>query len=226
MTNIANRDSFLANLSKSLGRPMSTTVTKQYKHDHIPKATLSHLNKGTLIDVLKKQCDNIHTTFCRTTKDALLTTLQRIIDNYGPDYVIIPDDPKFNENCYRHILNDLNATIKHWDESDVDHSISLATHANIGITFSDVTLAESGTVTVTSRIPSNRIISLLPKYHIVLIEADTIVPRLTGGVAYFKDKEIPSSINFITGPSNSADIELNLVVGVHGPIGVSYIVIE
>ena len=97
--------------------------------------------------------------------------------------------------------------------------------------FSDITLAESATVVIFNDSLKARSISLLPKTFIGIIPKSSIVPRFTQAAEKMEqlienNELVPSCVNFISGPSNSADIEFNLVVGVHGPIKVSYIVVN
>jgi L-lactate dehydrogenase complex protein LldG len=64
----------------------------------------------------------------------------------------------------------------------------------------------------------HRLVSLVPPVHIAIVNASSIVETLGEALALLrKDKEISPAVTFITGPSRTADIELTLAIGVHGP---------
>ena len=118
-----------------------------------------------------------------------------------------------------------------WDSAKERENQVFAEQADIGITFSEITLAESATVTLFNDKDNGRTISLLPRCYIAIIPRSTLVPRMTQATkqiheAHIQGREVSSCISFISGPSNSADIEMNLIVGVHGPVQATYIVVD
>ncbi|NOH01683.1 MAG: LUD domain-containing protein [Chloroflexi bacterium] len=55
--------------------------------------------------------------------------------------------------------------------------------------------------------------SLLPEIHIAVLKSTDILPSLPDAMPLVKGKNAV----FITGPSRTADIEMTLSIGVHGP---------
>jgi L-lactate utilization protein LutC len=86
---------------------------------------------------------------------------------------------------------------------------------DIGITSCDWAIAETGTLMMCSRPGHERVASLLPPMHVAIVERSQILPDLID--AFGKLGELPSNVTFITGPSKTGDIELQLTTGVHGP---------
>ncbi len=82
-------------------------------------------------------------------------------------------------------------------------------------------VAETGTLAYASGPESPATVNFLPETHIAVLRAKDVVAAYEDVFARVREKSaggpFPRTVNFITGPSRTADIELTLILGAHGP---------
>jgi L-lactate utilization protein LutC len=78
-------------------------------------------------------------------------------------------------------------------------------------------VAETGSLVMRSSPKHGRALSLVPPMHVAIVEAADFLPDLIDLFALLRGQGNSAGITIISGPSKTADIELNLVTGVHGP---------
>ncbi len=91
-----------------------------------------------------------------------------------------------------------------------------AREAHIGITGSPLGVAATGSVLIPSGPGRPQEVSLLPQEHWVLLSQEALVASLQEAFATPAWREGSMAV-FVTGPSRTADIEMTLTIGVHGP---------
>lgn len=88
----------------------------------------------------------------------------------------------------------------------------------IALTSSLCGIAETGTLVLTSSKESPTTLNFLPEIQVVLLSEENIVAHYEDAWDKIREKTIHSrTINFITGPSRTGDIEQTMQIGVHGP---------
>lgn len=89
---------------------------------------------------------------------------------------------------------------------------------DVGITTAQAAIAETGTLVLDSARERHRLVSLVPPIHVAIVDAASIFRTLAEALTFIhQNGEISPAVTFITGPSRTADIELTLAIGVHGP---------
>lgn len=91
-----------------------------------------------------------------------------------------------------------------------------AGRAKVGISQMDQAIADTGTLMQDVKAIEQRLVSMLPDMHVVLMSTRNILPDLAAALSRMSPVDAPY-IAFITGPSRTADIERVLTIGVHGP---------
>lgn len=98
-----------------------------------------------------------------------------------------------------------------------------------GVSHARGAVAESGTLVLASG-PDNPVtINFLPEHHIVAVRAEDVGGSLeeafAGIAATYGKGEMPRTVNFVTGPSRSGDIEQKIIMGAHGPRALHIVII-
>ena len=108
----------------------------------------------------------------------------------------------------------------------VSKGASDGTH-EVGLTAAFAGIAETGTLMMKSGPAHPTTLNFLPDTHLVVLRASQIVgsyedawDRLRAGEA------MPRTVNFITGPSRTGDIEQTIFLGAHGPRRMHIVLVE
>ncbi len=120
-------------------------------------------------------------------------------------------------------LSSLGATVQVMARGEESAGTFNPADAELGVTGVDYAIAETGTAVILPRRGVSRVTSLLPPVHVALVKPSQTLESLDDlyllrRLAYLQDGvDAGSYMNFITGPSRTADIEQTLVIGAHGP---------
>ena len=96
--------------------------------------------------------------------------------------------------------------------------------ADMGISEASVAIAETGTLVITSNSGDSRLVAVLPRLHLTVVDCENIVPTLEDAAARIKplgksvaDGYISSYVTYITGRNTTADIPGAILARAHGP---------
>lgn len=147
-----------------------------------------------------------------SSSDELAAVLHRVCADVRPLRAVVSDDPE---------CEGVSGMLRSMDVEVLPAGDSAVTAtADLGVTGALTGIALTGSLVIDTGRARTRLASLLPEVHLALLRRDRILPAagdLLRDMARFFPEGLPSGLLFVTGPSRSADIELEITIGVHGP---------
>ena len=208
MTNSSARSQIFAKLRHtSRGTGPEALERELASLGHAPGAALPcpELCAAFLANVLKNQ----GTVDCASDRSAAVKAVAHYLyQHYRSHRLVAGNDPRLAAMPWR-------------DAGVLPRFGSVEPGEPVALSFARLGIAETGTIVTWTGKANPAANNLLPEHHIVLVDSADLVPCMEQAwekINQDMDKTgRPRGINFIAGPSSTADIEGQLVYGAHGP---------
>lgn len=231
------KDDFLGHVRRSLGRdqpletaPVHLPLTENFADLEVrAKAATERLEtiRGELVDRFEETARVRNWNVFRTSSvEESIGYMADLAGRLGISKAARADQPVFAELAVDSALQNtgIELLVAAHDESTSALRVrQQIIESGLGITGADYAVAETGSVVVLPRKGLSRLVSLVPPVHLAIVRAKDLVESIDDVFLFrrleylHKGGDMGSYLNFITGPSRTADIEMKLVVGVHGP---------
>ncbi len=157
------------------------------------------------LHLLEDRLRDYDATVTRTTPEALAQTIANTLNNRRKTHIVIPP-------------NTPTTTLPEGFTFTLDESLTpTQLDAFDGVlTTATLAIAETGTVVLQSPSQGRRALSLVPDYHLCIVNAAAVVETVPEAFARLQPTAALAT-TFISGPSATADIEMTRIKGVHGP---------
>lgn len=167
-----------------------------------------------LAEVFVQRAGELKMLVERTSRDALVERITAFLREKSCRKVALSACALFDELALIDALRIAGIEARPWDQIALDE---LYDGYDCGITDVTHAVAESGSLVIRTGHSHGRALSLVPMYHVAVIERDQILPDLIDLFTRLRDEGPGNHVMLISGPSKTADIEMNVVTGVHGP---------
>ncbi|MEK9661612.1 MAG: lactate utilization protein [Alphaproteobacteria bacterium] len=227
--NRAARDQILGSIRRSLGRDggvdgeARTRLDAQvdaHSRNIVPKRT--DLDRSGLVDLFEEMATRVHAT---TARVASMDDVPEAVSDYLksqnlPAQVVMAPDPTLDAAG--------------WDDQKM-LEIRRGTPVEsdpVSVTSAYRAVAETGTLVMASGPDHPSTLNFMPETHVVVLPASRVAKAYEdvwdGLRGQYDDRGglLPRTVNFITGPSRSGDIQQTLLLGAHGPRRLHIVLVE
>lgn len=231
----SSRERMLDRIRASLGATRPFLEAESARASHKPPPFVHPITHDDLAQQFAAELTKLqaYPHLC-TDDDAALETIAGILEQHGAQEVITwdleqIDLPGLADLLHQRGVTRLDGRIE-GDPAQRQASLQAHERAPVCIAGIDAAIAESATLVIHSGAGRARMASLLAPVFIAVVRRTQLTRGLGEAIERIKQKygdlfRDASALTLITGPSRTADIELTLTLGVHGPREVHTVII-